>query len=73
MAETYQWLPKTGGQELATGRQEGLSRVDGNSLHLHCGDGFVKSEYLCQKSSNHRLKMGGSYHMYLIFQCWLKK
>ena len=73
MAETYQWLPKTGGQELTTGRQEGLSRVDGNSLHLHCGDGFVKSEYLCQKSSNHTLKMGGSYHMYIIFQCWLKK
>lgn len=69
MAETYQQLPKTGGQELTTGRQEGLSRVDGNSLHLRCSDGFAKSEYLCQESSNHRLKMGGSYHMYIIFQC----
>ena len=46
MAETYQWLPKTGGQELTTGRQEGLSRVDGNSLHLDEGREGLLHEYM---------------------------
>lgn len=67
MAETDQWLPKTGDQELTTGRNEGISRVDGSSLHLHCGDGYP-GEYFCQKSSNHRFKMGASYHIHIIPQ-----
>lgn len=46
MTEADQRLPKIRGQELTTERQEGTSRVDGNILHLDCGNGHPRWTHL---------------------------